>query len=124
MPASRVSLMMVRSRSVPKPWTQYRLRDCVQGSISVLYLRAQSKAMPKWRTDQLFWLNVQKIMGENIMPETRDTILEIIARAVGAYNSATQGQISAEEQLAIARRVLSDLYWRGFKISQIDKVDD
>ena len=54
------------------------------------------------------------------MPEARDAILAIIAKAIGAFDSATSSPFSTDDQLEIARRIITDLNWGGFKISKSD----
>ena len=59
-------------------------------------------------------------LNETTMPENRDAILAIIAKAVGAYTTTTLSQIQYSDQLEISRRILNDLQWSGYKILKID----
>ena len=54
------------------------------------------------------------------MPDARDAILAIIAKAVGALDSVTSSQLSMDDKLDIAHRIMTDLNWGGFKILKSD----
>lgn len=51
------------------------------------------------------------------MPSNSDAIMALMRRPTEAFNFNTEEELTSEHALLIAKRILSDLQWAGYKIS-------